>query len=206
MIVLDIETSGLDPVKCGIWQIGAFELENPKNIFFEEARIDDDEVIESGALAVIGKTEQELRDANKQSQKELLAKFFMWIRGIPVKNCICQNPQFDIGFIESKARKMGFFTREEFPLPHRSFDLHSIASLKYHLINNAFLIENGRSNMNLGNVLKFCGMHDNRKNHNALEDAQLTAECFSRIVYGKNIFNEYAQFEIPEYLQHDNLQ
>ena len=33
MIVLDIETSGIDRVKCGIWQIGALELENPKNQF-----------------------------------------------------------------------------------------------------------------------------------------------------------------------------
>ena len=51
--------------------------------------------------------------------------------------------------------------------------------------------------MGLKNILTFCGMQDNRKVHNALEDAKLTAECFSRLVYGKNLFPEYAQFKIP---------
>lgn len=45
MIVVDIETSGLDFNKCGIWQIGALELENPANTFLEEARIDDEDEI-----------------------------------------------------------------------------------------------------------------------------------------------------------------
>ena len=46
MIALDIETSGGNPVKYGIWQIGAIELENPKNIFLEEARIDEEDEVQ----------------------------------------------------------------------------------------------------------------------------------------------------------------
>ncbi len=37
--------------------------------------------------------------------------------------------------------------------------------------------------------------------HNALTDAKLTAECFSRIVYGKNLLEEFKKFPIPEYLR-----
>ena len=55
--------------------------------------------------------------------------------------------------------------------------------------------------MGLKNTLKFCGMADNRKNHNALEDAKLTAECFSRIVNGNILFSEFKDFKIPEYLK-----
>jgi len=40
--------------------------------------------------------------------------------------------------------------------------------------------------------------------HNALEDAKLTAECFSRIVYGKNLFSEYNQFKMPLHLEGEN--
>ena len=36
MIVLDIESSGLDSGRCGIWQIGALEFENPSNTFLQE--------------------------------------------------------------------------------------------------------------------------------------------------------------------------
>ena len=75
MIVLDIETSGGYPTKYGIWQIGALEFENPENQFLEEARIDDEDKIEEEALKVGGKTKEELRDPNKQSQKELLDNF-----------------------------------------------------------------------------------------------------------------------------------
>ena len=62
MIALDIETSGGNPVKYGIWQIGAIELENPKNIFLEEARIDEEDEVQKESLLIAGKTEKELRD------------------------------------------------------------------------------------------------------------------------------------------------
>ena len=54
--------------------------------------------------------------------------------------------------------------------------------------------------MGLTNILKLCGMEDNRQAHNALEDCKLTGECFSRLIYGKNLFSEYIQFKIPLYL------
>jgi DNA polymerase III epsilon subunit-like protein len=83
MIILDIETSGIDKVRCGIWQIGAIDLSNPKEYFLQEGRIDEkDEIVNSGekpVLEVLGKTEEELRDKKKQSQKQLLINFFKWI-------------------------------------------------------------------------------------------------------------------------------
>ena len=79
MIVVDIETSGLDFAKCGIWQIGALELENPKSYFFEDARIDEEDEIQNAALDVTGKREESLRDEKKQSQKQLLINFFAWL-------------------------------------------------------------------------------------------------------------------------------
>jgi len=201
MIVLDIETSGLDYYKCGIWQIAAIEFEAPVNIFFQECRIDDEDVIEEGALKITGKSEQGLREINKQSQKELLHNFLKWTKMIKIKNFICQNPQFDLAFLITKIREYKFPSSLESPIPHRAFDLHSIASLKYHQLNGRFLIEDNRSKMNLGNTLKFCGLVDTRKYHNALEDAKLTAECFSRIVYGENLFNEFNKYTIPDYLK-----
>ena len=201
MIVVDIETSGLDYSKCGIWQIAAMEFEAPENVFFEEAKIDEDDIIETKALDITGKNEEELREKNKQSQKELLNNFLRWINKIKIKNFICQNPQFDLAFLISKTRKYKFPSGLEFSIPHRAFDLHSIASFKYYQINGKFLIEDNKSKMNLGNTLKFCGLVDNRKHHNALEDVKLTAECFSRIVYGKNLFMEFDNYPIPEYLK-----
>lgn len=196
MIVLDIETSGLNFNKCGIWQIGALDLNNPLNVFLDEARIDEEDEIEEGALRVTGKTSNELRDTNKKSQKELIESFFNWFNQTEYKNCICQNPQFDLGFLIIKSVKYGL----KIPFHYRSFDLHSIASFKYFQIHGKFLIKEGRSDMGLTNTLNFCGLEDNRKEHNALEDCKLTAECFSRLLSGKSLFPKYNKFKIPEYL------
>jgi DNA polymerase III epsilon subunit-like protein len=184
-------------------------LENPDNTFLEEARIDDEDRVEEGALKVTGKTEEEFRDKSKQSQKELLEHFFNWFECTKLKNFICENPQFDWGFITVKAIKYSL----KIPYHHRCFDLHSIASLKYFEINNRFLIKDNHSDMSLPNALKFCGIEDMRKKvegnevlkegkpHNALEDCKLEAEAFSRLVYGKGLFPEYAEFLIPEHLK-----
>ena len=203
MIVVDIETSGLDKERCGIWQIGAVDLENPDKIFLDEGRIDDDDVIEPFALEITNKREEYLRDNTKKSQKDLINGFFKWIEDNDLRLCAFQNPQFDLGFLFSKAIKY----RLKNPIHHRAIDLHSVAVLKYLQVNDEILIHDKRSDMGLTNILKFCGMEDNRTAHNALEDAKLAGECFSRIVYGKNLFPEFSKFEIPYKLkkQNDNL-
>jgi DNA polymerase III epsilon subunit-like protein len=202
MIVFDMEMSGLDIAKCGIWQIGAIELENPANQFFQEARIDDDDIIYNEPNAkktvfdVTGKNEGYFRDKNKQSQKKMLENFFEWIEGIKTKNLAGQNP-WDIAFLNIRARKYGL----KIPFHYRFFDLHSIAQLKFLEVNKKMYMKKGISNMGLGNILKFCGIAHERKIHNAMEDAKLTSECFSRILYGKNLLDDYAKFRVPDYLK-----
>ena len=212
-ISVDLETSGLDHVKCGIWQIGAVDL-NTKEEFLEESRLDDDDDVQEDALKIIGKTEEELRDSSKQSQKEMLEKFFQWIAKREIRNLLCQNPQFDINFLEIKADKYGLKKTFQF----RAFDLHTTAQIvhfnkkgKFHLKENKFNSKK-ESNMNLKNVLNFCGIEDKRiqthnaeviqegEPHNALEDAKLTAEAFSRLVYGENLLQEYSESKIPSVL------
>jgi DNA polymerase III epsilon subunit-like protein len=146
---------------------------------------------------VLGMTEAEMRNKNKQSEKQMLENFFGWIKKVKIKNFICHNPQFDYGFIWTKANKYNL----KVPFYHRAFDISTISSVKYFQINKKFLIKDDYTDMGLKNILIFVGMEDNRKEHNALEDAKLTAECFSRLMYGKNLFPEYAKFPVPEYLR-----
>ena len=208
MIVVDIETSGLYPEKHGIWQIGALDFYNPQYIFLQESRIDEEDKVTEEALKVIEKTEAELRDTNKQSQKKLLENFFHWMHSVRIKNAICENPQFDLGFISSKARKYNL----KYPFHHRAFDLHSIAQLKYHQLNGEFYDEKDHSGMGLSKILEYCGLSDKRTRleagkvvqegtpHNALEDTKLTAECLSRLLIGKSLIKEYSHYKVPECL------
>jgi len=205
MIVLDIETSGGDFQRCGILQIGAIELENPKNIFLEDARLEDEnEIVDTTNLVdakkvieVLGMTEEEMRNKNKQSEKQLLKNFFEWIKRVKIKNFICHNPQFDYGFVWTKANKYSL----KVPFYHRCFDLSTIALIRHYDINGKFLIKEDYTDMGLKNILAFVGMLDERKAHNALEDCKLEAECFSRLLNGKNLFPEFSKFPIPEYLK-----
>lgn len=211
MIVIDIETSGNLDMKNGIWQIGAVEFENPENNFLQDSRIDDEDYVEEGALKVTGKTEDELRDKKKQSQKGLLENFFEWVSKIENKTFVAHNTPFDYGFITLKAKKYGL----QIPFNHRTLDLHVFAVAKYFEIHKELPMKNGMSWFGLAKILDFCGIEDKRihlsgtsvvktgKPHNGLEDAKLEAECLSRILYGKNMFNDFKEFDVPEYLKKD---
>ena len=209
MIIVDIETSGgFDPEKNGIWQIGALDFNDPSNTFLQESKIDDEDCVEEGALKVTGKTEEELRDSSKQSQKQLMKKFFEWASNIEDKTLVAHNTPFDYGFIISKAKKYGLNS----PLPRRTLDLHVFAFMKYFEINGKLPIKDGKSKMNLPTVMEFCGMKDKRMKlienevekkgdpHNGLEDAKIEGECLSRILYGKNLINNFKDVPIPDYL------
>lgn len=203
MIVVDLEMSGMDILKCGIWQIGAIDTDNPDNTFCEEARVEDEyEFIlgDTNTQKLFGKSEKELRDKNKQSEKELLLHFFKWAEKSKSRNLVGHCIQYDLAFLQQKAFKYNI----NFPFSHRIFDTHAIASTKYFEMNGRFLMVKDKlgmiSDMGLKNVLKFVGMKDERIVHDALGDSKLTAEAFFRLVYGKNLLKEYSQLKIPEYL------
>ena len=69
-VVLDLEMSGLNMEKCGIWQIGAVDL-NTMEEFLQESRIDEGDLVDPGALKIIGKTEEELRNLLKDHASEI---------------------------------------------------------------------------------------------------------------------------------------
>lgn len=202
MIVVDIETSGGDFEKCGILEIGAVDLFNPNNTFFEEARLGEEHYIinekkfDKTVLQVLGKTEEELRDKKKQTERELIEHFLKWCDKIKIKNFICFHPQFDYSFIWQKTLKYNL----ELPVSHRNIDLHSVAILKYLQINKEFPIKADKLDFGLKRILEFVGMTDERGAHNALEDAKLEAEAIFRIFYGKNLLDEYKKYKIPDYL------
>ncbi|MCK4647842.1 hypothetical protein KAT24_02845 [Candidatus Pacearchaeota archaeon] len=214
MIVLDIESSGIDTGKCGIWQIGSIDLENPKNYFLEEGRVDYDDKIMEGALRITGKTKEDLLDKNKQSQKELILKWLKWVRSCEEKLFVGQNVGWDLNFIQNRCMRYDIMDEFRKSAGQRGMDLQTIAQTRYKEIHGKYLLkEDGHSDMNLKGVLNFCGIPDQRKQvddgnvskegtpHNALEDCKLEGECYSRLEYGKNLFPEYSKYKIPEVLK-----
>lgn len=199
MIVVDIETTGFDAQKCAILSIGAVYFDNPENNFYQEARIDSDNLVNEKALEINGFSQEEIKDPKKQTQKELISNFLDWVEKQEIKILAGHNIGFfDLNFLKIKAEKY----KLDFKTRYRSLDLCSVAQTRYFQVHRRFLLDNLQENaMSLTRVLEFCGMRDERKAHNALEDAKLAAECFSRLLQGRSLLPEYKSFPVPDYLK-----
>lgn len=201
MIAIDLEMSGMDEINCGIIEIGAIEIENTSNTFHVNCRLEDNEkVINLPNLPktveeTVGLTEEQMKDLSRTSQKEALEKFIEWLKTCNDNIFVCQNFK-DISFLTEKCKKYGL----KFP-GYRFFDHHSLAHTIYYQVNKEFKIKNKISEMGLTNIQKFCGIEDTRTIHDALGDAKIVVECFSRLVYKKPALKEFSKFEIPEYLK-----
>jgi len=211
MIIIDIETTGVNFWENGILSIGALCFDNPEKQFYGECRIDEDDIITEDALKINGFTREEITNKEKQTQEELVKSFFKWLEKQDTRILAGHNVGFfDLNFIKTKAKKYNLNIKTRY----RSLDLCSVAQTRYFQINGKFLLDDYKENaMSLPEVLRFCGIKDKRieirdgklikqgKKHNALEDCRLEAECFSRLLSGKGLFEEYNKFPIPDYLK-----
>jgi DNA polymerase-3 subunit epsilon len=194
MIVLDVEASGVSPEKCSILSVGALDLDEPTNQFYEECRIWDGAHIEDDALAVNGFTRDEASDPRKKSESELVKTFIAWATDRPKEQTLAgQNPSFDRDFIQAACHRAGV----EFPFAHRTIDTHTLAWL--HMTERGVTPPetNKHSALNLDAALIYVGVPEEPKPHNALTGAYAHAEVISRIAYNKKLLPEFAAYEIP---------
>lgn len=193
MIVLDTETTGLDADKNSLVSIGAVEFENPENQFYEECRIWDGAEVAQTALDVNGFSQADITGQGKQSPGQLLESFFRWSKDCQNNLIAGHNVGFDSKFLKAEAERGGL----SYPFQHRFIDTYSLAWM--HIIQSGKTPpeEDGRSSLNSNFIFKYVGITEERDEHNALEDAKLTAEAISRLTYDKQLLKEYEQFPIP---------
>ncbi|MEK6973643.1 MAG: 3'-5' exonuclease [Nanoarchaeota archaeon] len=196
MIIVDVETTGLDPKKHSIVSIGAIDFFNPENQFYEECRIFDNAEITQEALAINGFTEEQIKNPNKRPQREVIKQFLIWIVKFNYRTIAGQNPSFDRDFLKSAAERFKLY----WPLHHRTVDLHSLCYANY--LKRGLLppIKEGMSNLSPSQIYIYVGLPEEKIPHNGLLGAKMEAEAFSRLVYGKNLLQEFKQYEIPKYL------
>lgn len=196
MIILDIETTGIDPENNSIISIGALDFFNPLNQFYVECRIFKNAEISEEALAINGFTREQILFTNKYSLEEGLLKYTDWLKHVGEKTIAGENPGFDRGFLNASFERCGLKR-----IPFRTIDLHTLSYVN-HLVNGiAIPLKEGVSNINLDFTLGYAGLPSEPKPHNALTGAKYEAEAFSRIIYGKGLLDEFKNFPIPEYLK-----
>lgn len=196
MIVVDAEMSGLDPDKHSMVSLGAVDFAHPERQFYGECRIWDGAETDPEALAVNGFTDEQCRDKNKKSETELITEFFAWIQPIPDKTIAGQNVSFDAKFLNQALKRADIEWRFSF----RTLDLHAVVYAQFLKEGREVLLKQDQSGLSLDKILTAFGLPEEPKPHIALNGAKYEAEVFSRIIRGKNLLSEFAQYpvDIPE--------
>ncbi|EKD44590.1 MAG: Exonuclease RNase T and DNA polymerase III [uncultured bacterium (gcode 4)] len=200
MIAFDIETSAADPYAGSIVSLWAIEIEDPTNQFYEECRMLDWALVQDRALEVNGFTREQIMEKTKQSVGDLITSFMGWRSRIQEQTLLWQNVgYFDVRFLEENGNKEGI--EHNFWLVHwgyRTIDIHSLV-INYHLQHNIpYPLKDNASWINLDYSANFVWLPSEIKPHHGLNGAKLSAEIFSRIVYGKKLLPEYEQYDIPK--------
>ena len=193
MIVVDVETTGVDPDRHSIVSIGAVDFLHPERRFYEECCIWDGAIISDEALVINGYTREEVVDTKKQSLEEILKKFFIWIEESEEHTIMVLHPIFDLSFLDESAERYHL----QLPFPKRSLDLHSICFA--HMIKSGLIppIINKHSAVNSDLIMQYVGIPTEPKPHIAINGALHEAEAFSRLLYDKNLLPEFAEYPLP---------
>jgi len=196
MIVVDTETTGLDPYKNSIVSIGALDLFNPENQFYQECKIWDGAEVTEEALKINGFSDAEIIDPNKKDLEEIIKDFLKWAEDIKDKTMAGENPSFYRDFLKSSVQKYGM----EWTLSHRTIDLHSLCYTHYLKRGLKPPIKDNKTDLNSDKILNYIGLPDEPRPHNALTGAKVEAEAFSRLIFGKLLLREFKNYPIPDYL------
>lgn len=201
MIVVDVETTGLNAYKNSIVSIGAVEFENPKNQFYDECYVEDDIEIDPGALQVNGFSLEQVKDRTKKSLLVLVQEFLDWVEPIKDKTLAGHNTYFDASFLRAATTKLKKNPDDhKWPFGRRYIDMHSVAYAIAKQTGAKMPLKYGVSNFWSGGVYEFVGLPLEPDPHNGLTGAKMEAEAMSRLIYGKGIYEEYAGFKLPKFL------
>lgn len=163
MIIIDIETGGLDPLKHALLSIGAVDHTTGET-FYIECRAESDAELDDAALAINGFTRAQALDPAKPSRAAAYLQFLAWAAGRPTLVGGQQVGAFDLRFLRVIHDSIAGIV--SWPFGHRSVDLHSVAYAKL-----------GQS-LGLDGILKAVGLAPEPKPHHALTGARLEHEAF----------------------------
>lgn len=194
MIIVDIEASGLDIRKHALLSFGAVDFSNPERQFYAEPKMWEGAACDPESLAVNGFTEEQCHDSNRRDLQEVMEEFFEWVQQTEERTLVGQNPCLDRSFINDA------FARSHigWNFAYRTIDLHSIAYADHIHRKIPVPTENNRTGINLDTILKYVGIPEEPRPHNGLVGAKVEAEALSRILYGKNLLPEFAQYPVPD--------
>lgn len=173
MIIIDIETTELDPYKHSMVSLGAVDYDTGDE-FYGECRITGGRIIDPFALDVNGYTEAQCLDITKELPYEMYRRFLDWAL-IAKRDLLIGGQQvgaFDLLFLKDVHASLAAHDPKAplWPFGHRSVDLHSVAFAKL------------RKSLSLDGILQAVGLSSEPKPHNALTGARLERDAFKLLL------------------------
>jgi len=193
MIVLDVETTGLNPDKHSLLSIGAVDFDNPSRQFYEECQIWDGAKFEVEALAINGFTPEQIVDSRKKSEALIVEDFLNWAQASEEYTIAGENPALDISFVGAGARRAHMTA----PLHHRAVDLHSICLADMIKRGIPPPIKNKKTDLDSDKIMVYVGIPAEPKPHIGINGARWEAEALSRLLYNRPFFDDFRQYSIP---------
>ena len=166
MIFVDVETTGIDRVKCGLLSIGAITLDGKHELHLE-CRPNPGLMISSEALAINGQSKFALfdRDLSENEAVKLLIHWACMYEEKPILAGYNLN-SFDVMFLHKAWN--GTFNMD-WPLGRRFVDVHSIA---YALHSRSFSADE---------LSRFLDIEPEAKPHNALSGARHARKLYFKL-------------------------
>ena len=164
LVFIDVETTGLDPLKHEMLEVGAV-VAHPDvdvvDVFSAKIKPMRIESAHPRALEVNGYTEEAWADAKPLF--EVLPSFLAFVKGAVIGG---HNVRFDAGFVNAAVAQLGLDLR-----------------IDYHLVDTCtlayeHLVPHGLKSMSLANVCKFIGIPPEDATHRALAGAQKSMDVY----------------------------
>ena len=188
--VIDLETSGLDPRKCGVLEMGAVMLAPDLSTlggWVSPVRVYDWQKWEAGAERVHGVTREEATSLDRPSAEVALADFLSFVdshsNGARVVLAGMNLAGFDVQFLKEIMARVSPKTQQllmgfgwERLISHRTIDIHALAA-------GAMLARGNKiDKLYTDGIYALLAMPAEPKPHTALTGARMEAEALRLLV------------------------
>jgi len=175
MIVVDVETGGLNPKEHPLLSVGAVDFFNPTNTFYGKCRsigkTSTDEALKINGIDII-KWNSNMHPAT------MISEFLVWLNQTKDKTILAgHNPRFDLDFLYQTAKE----NKMILPFSYRTVDLHSVAYAIFTREGIKF------DKLTADNIYKLLGMQEEKKPHNALIGAQMECMALRKLLSDERI-------------------
>lgn len=184
LTVIDVETGGLDPHRHALMSIGLVSLWTGEELYLELLPFSGAEISQE-ALQVNGFPADRDGIWDREAQVletqalEALRAFFQ----DEPRLLAGQNPTLDANFLRALRERHPLpDNRSRWPFGHRTFDLHTLGLSWMMKVGKSLPIINGRVQVNLDDILEFCGLSRPEGVHHALIDARVTAQAILHLL------------------------